>query len=68
MFRPHKAIIRQHIYEFYPTAHYSNIFFTYVFVIFFLYFILQCGHFSVMYNMYLINWQFFLMFGYFLRI
>jgi hypothetical protein len=38
MFQPYKAIIRQHIYEkFYPTAHYSNIFFSYVFVIFFLY-------------------------------
>jgi hypothetical protein len=41
MFRQYKATIRQHIYEeFYPTAHYSNIFFSYVFVIFFLYFIL----------------------------
>jgi hypothetical protein len=37
MFKPYKAIIRQHLYEeFYPTAHYSNIFFTYVFFIFFL--------------------------------
>jgi hypothetical protein len=28
MFRPYKAIIRHHINEeFYPTAHYSNIFF-----------------------------------------
>jgi hypothetical protein len=34
MFRPCKAIIRQHIYEeFYSTAHYSNIFFSYVNVI-----------------------------------
>jgi hypothetical protein len=41
MFWPYKAIIRQHIYEeFYPTAHYLNIFFSYVFVIFLLYFIL----------------------------
>jgi hypothetical protein len=40
MFQPYKAI-RQHIYEeFDPTAHYSNILFSYVFIIFFLYFIL----------------------------
>jgi hypothetical protein len=41
MFRQYKAIIRQHIYEeFYPTAHYSNIFFSCLFVIFFHYFVL----------------------------